>query len=80
MAAVRAAGSYALNGPLDALEVQLEGALDADGMPPARVTLTGRLDDTGLDLEPLLIHALGGQTSARGRIGWRPAIGLEARD
>ena len=69
-----AAGTYALNGPLDALAVQLDGALDVDGMPPARVTLTGKLDDTGLELEPLLVHALGGQTTARGRIGWRPAI------
>lgn len=38
------------------------------------MTLTGRLDDTGLDLEPLLIQALGGRTTARGRVGWRHDI------
>lgn len=63
-------GTYTLNGPLDALEVQLDGALDAGALPPAQVALTGRLDDTGLDLEPLLVQALGGQTTARGRVGW----------
>ena len=69
-----ATGAYTLNGPLDALEIQLDGALDADAMPPARVTLTGRLDSTGLDLEPLRIHTLGGQVTARGRVGWHPGI------
>ena len=69
-----ATGAYTLTGPLDALEIQLEGALDAGAMPPARVTLTGTLDDTGLDLEPLRIHTLGGQATARGRVGWHPGI------
>ena len=69
-----AGGTYTLNGPLDALEVRLEGALEADTLPSAHVTLTGMLDDTGLDLEPLLIQALGGRTTARGRVGWRPGI------
>ena len=70
-----AGGTYTLNGPLDALEVRLEGTLEAETLPSAHVTLTGVLDDTGLDLEPLLIQALGGRTTARGRVGWRPGIG-----
>ena len=69
-----AGGTYTLNGPLDALEVRLDGTLDADGLPSAQVTLTGMLDDTGLDLEPALIEALGGRTTARGRVGWHPGI------
>ena len=69
-----ATGTYTLNGALGALEIQLHGALDADGMPPAQAALMGRLDDAGLDLEPLLMHGLGGQVTVRGRIGWRPTI------
>ena len=65
-------GSYTLNGPLDGLAVQLGGTLDAAALPPARFSLAGRLDDTGLDLDPLAIHTLGGRTQARGRIAWRP--------
>ncbi len=70
-------GALALNGPLDALEIQLDGALETETLPPAHITLTGVLDDAGLDLEPLLIRALAGQTTARGRIGWRPEIGWD---
>ena len=79
-----AAGSYTLNGPPGALEIRLDGTLDADTLPPARVTLAGRLDDTGLELDPLAIHTLGGRTAARGRIGWRPDLDwkleVDARD
>ena len=67
-------GTYTLNGPLDALEVRLDGTLDVDTLPSAHVTLTGMLDDTGLDLEPLLIQTLGGRTTARGRVEWHPGI------
>ena len=73
-ARLHGAGTYALNGPWDALEIRLDGTLEGDVLPPARVTLTGNVRDTGLDLEPLLIHALGGRLTARGRIGWRPEI------
>jgi len=69
-----AGGTYTLNGPPDALEIKLDGALDAGALLPAQVTLTGRLDDSGLDVEPLLIRALGGQATARGRVGWRPGV------
>ena len=69
-----ARGTYTLNGPLDALEVRVDGTLDADSLPSAQLSLTGMLDDTGLDLEPLLIQTLGGRTTARGRVGWRPGI------
>ena len=79
-----AGGTYTLNGPLDALEIRLDGTLDADSLPSARVVLTGMLDDTGLDLEPLLVRALGGRTTARGRVGWRPDVDwtlqVDARD
>ena len=79
-----ATGSYTLNGPLDGLAVQLDGTLDDAALPPARFTLAGHLDDTGLELDPLAIHTLEGRTHARGRIGWRPEIDwkleVDARD
>ena len=70
----RLRGAGTLDGPPEALEVHLEGTMDSDTLPSAHVTLTGMLDETGLDLEPLLIQALGGRTAARGRIGWHPGI------
>ena len=60
-------------------ELGLTAALEADELPPARVTLTGDVHDKGLDLEPLLIHTLGGRMTARGRIGWSPGIDWRLR-
>ena len=68
-------GTLELNGPLDALEIRLDGALETETLPSAHVTLTGGLDEAGLDLEPLMIRTLGGRTTARGRVGWHPEIG-----
>ena len=72
-----ATGTYALAGPLDALELQLDAALGADATPSARAKATARLSDTGVVLEPIRIHVLGGQMVARGRIGWRPDFNWE---
>ena len=69
-----AGGTYTLNGPMDALEVRVDGTLDVDSLPPAHVTMTGTLDDTGVDLEPLMISTLGGQATARGRVRLRPGV------
>ena len=55
----------------------MDGALEIGGAPPAQFEIAGTLDDTGLALDPLLVRALGGRATGRGRITMRPAISWE---
>ena len=69
-------GEYAIEGTVDAYQLNLGGPLEIQGVPAMEVQARGHGDMQRIAVEALHIAALGGKLSANGDLAWSPEFTL----
>ncbi|MGD8308311.1 MAG: translocation/assembly module TamB domain-containing protein [Chromatiales bacterium] len=73
------AGSFRLNGPLDALELSASAGLDGPGVPGADIEASGLIGAEGLTDARVLARLPGGEIRVTGEATWAPQLSWSAR-
>ncbi len=71
--------SYRLQGPLDALAIELQSELSGRDLPPAALHFKGELHTQELAIRSLQLKALEGRLTASGRLGWAKRVNWDLR-
>ncbi len=72
------AGQFSVDGTLKEYRLRVSAAVEAAGLPAARVEARGAGDAQALQLDELKIATLGGHIAGTARLAWAPAPGGEA--
>ncbi|MDO5091276.1 MAG: translocation/assembly module TamB domain-containing protein [Cardiobacteriaceae bacterium] len=72
-------GNLSLQGPFDALQLQLTGDVAGADIPPAQIDLSATLGSDSIDNIDLALKALGGEAALQGRFTFADALAWEAR-
>lgn len=65
-------------GGLDAFQYSLAANTQGPGLPPAQLSLHGRGDLQGSEMEALRLDVLNGRLDGQGRVAWDPKLGWDA--